>query len=98
MLNEHREKIPIADIKPIEDAIADAKKALEAGEIGRIKQTMEALNAAAQRIGKAMYEQAARERKPPTDTGAGEKPGGPGGPPEGEVVDAEFEDLGKKDK
>ncbi|MGH7407370.1 MAG: molecular chaperone DnaK, partial [Candidatus Methylomirabilales bacterium] len=62
MLTEHREKIPIADIKPIEDAIADAKKALESGDIGRIKQTIEALNTAAQRIGKAMYEQAAKDK------------------------------------
>ena len=98
MLSEHREKIPIADIKPIEDAIADAKKALESGDSGRITQTMQALNTAAQRIGKAMYEQATKEKRPPTDAGAGEKPGGPGGPQEGEVVDAEFEDLGKKDK
>jgi len=98
MLNEHREKIPIADIKPIEDAIADAKKALEAGDSGRITQAMQALNAAAQRIGKAMYEQATKEKRPPTDASAHEKPGSPGAPQEGEVVDAEFEDLGKKDK
>jgi molecular chaperone DnaK len=97
-LNEHREKIPIADIKPIEDAIADAKKALESGDSGRITQAMQALNAAAQRIGKAMYEQATKDKQPPTDGGTREKAGGPGGPQEGEVVDAEFEDLGKKDK
>jgi molecular chaperone DnaK len=97
-LNEHREKIPIADIKPIEDAIADAKKALESGDSRRITQAMQALNAAAQRIGKAMYEQATKDKQPPTDGGTREKAGGPGGPQEGEVVDAEFEDLGKKDK
>jgi len=98
MLNEHREKVPIADIKPIEDAIADAKKAVESGDVGRIKQTMEALNTAAQRIGKAMYEQAAKDKGQKADSGPGEKAGGPGGTQEGEVVDAEFEDLGKKDK
>ncbi len=98
MLNEHREKVPIADIKPIEDAIADAKKAIESGEIGRIKQTMEALSTAAQRIGTAMYEQATRDKARTGDSGTREKAGGAGGPQEGEVVDAEFEDLGKKDK
>ena len=98
MLNEHREKIPIADIKPIEDAIADAKKALESGDIGRIKQTVEALSIAAQRIGTAMYEQATKDKARAEDSGTREKTGGPGGPQEGEVVDAEFEDLGKKDK
>ncbi|MCI0371556.1 MAG: molecular chaperone DnaK [candidate division NC10 bacterium] len=98
MLNEHREKVPIADIKPIEDAIADAKKAVESGDVGRIKQTMEALNTAAQRIGKAMYEQATKDKRQKADSGSGEKAGGPGGAQEGEVVDAEFEDLGKKDK
>ncbi len=98
ILNEHREKIPIADIKPIEDAIADAKKALESGDIGRIKQTVEALSIAAQRIGTAMYEQATKDKARAEDSGTREKAGGPGGPQEGEVVDAEFEDLGKKDK
>ncbi|MGH7362334.1 MAG: molecular chaperone DnaK [Candidatus Methylomirabilales bacterium] len=98
MLTEHREKIPIADIKPIEDAIADAKKALESGDIGRIKQTVEALSIAAQRIGTAMYEQATKDKARAEDSGTREKAGGPGGPQEGEVVDAEFEDLGKKDK
>ncbi|MGH7408436.1 MAG: molecular chaperone DnaK, partial [Candidatus Methylomirabilales bacterium] len=64
----------------------------------RIKQTIEALNTAAQRIGTAMYEQAAKDKGQKADSGPGEKAGGPGGAQEGEVVDAEFEDLGRKDK
>ncbi len=99
MLNENREKIPVADIKPIEDAIADAKKALEEGNSDRIKETMEQLTRASHKLAETMYKQAgAKEAQPGGEGGAeGARPPGDGGA-QGDVVDAEFEDLGKKDK
>jgi molecular chaperone DnaK len=103
MLNENREKIPVADIKPIEDALAAAKDALKSEDMDRIRQSMETLTKASHRLAEVMYKQA-RERQPggaagqPGEAGqAGQPdPGSQGGPAEGEVVDAEFEDLGKK--
>ena len=98
MLNENREKIPVADLKPIEDAVADAKKALEDGNPDRIKQTMEQLTRASHKLAETMYRQAGAKGAPP-EGGAAEEhgPSGEGGA-QGDVVDAEFEDLGKKDK
>jgi molecular chaperone DnaK len=98
MLNENREKIPVADLKPIEDAVADAKKALQDGDADRIKQTMEQLTRASHKLAEAMYRQAGAKGAPP-EAGAAEeaRPSGEGGA-QGDVVDAEFEDLGKKDK
>ncbi len=100
MLNENREKIPVADIKPIEDAIADAKKALQDGDADRIKQTMEQLTRASHKLAEVMYRQAsAGGAQPGGDSGAeGSRPPGDSGGAQGDVVDAEFEDLGKKDK
>ncbi|MBI5166444.1 MAG: molecular chaperone DnaK [candidate division NC10 bacterium] len=93
MLNENREKIPVADIKPIEDAIAGAKEALKSEETSRIKQAMDQLTRASHRMAEVMYKQAqARQQAPGADTG------GRAGGAESEVVDAEFEDLGGKDK
>jgi len=98
MLNENRERIPVADLKPIEDAVADAKKALEDGNPDRIKQTMEQLTRASHKLAETMYRQAGAKGAPP-EGGAAEEhgPSGEGGA-QGDVVDAEFEDLGKKDK
>jgi molecular chaperone DnaK len=98
MLNENREKIPVADLKPIEDAVADAKKALQDGDADKIKQTMEQLTRASHKLAEAMYRQAGAKGAPPEGGGAEEpRPSGEGGA-QGDVVDAEFEDLGKKDK
>jgi molecular chaperone DnaK len=98
MLNENREKIPVGDIKPIEDAIADARKALEDGNADRIKQSMEQLTRASHKLAEAMYKQAgAKGAQPGGDGGEARAPGEAGGA-QGDVVDAEFEDLGKKDK
>ncbi|HTU01402.1 MAG TPA: molecular chaperone DnaK, partial [Candidatus Sulfotelmatobacter sp.] len=97
MLNENREKIPVADIKPIEDALAGAKEALKSEDMGRIREAVDTLTKASHRLAEVMYKQA-REKAPGPQDGEGQKGPEPkaGGPAEGEVVDAEFEDLGKK--
>jgi len=98
MLNENREKIPVSDIKPIEDALAEAKEALKSEDMDKIRRAMDTLTKASHRLAEVMYKQA-RERQAaggPGDGKAGQAK--PGGPAEGEVVDAEFEDLGKNKK
>jgi molecular chaperone DnaK len=69
----------------------------------RIRSAMETLTKASHRLAEVMYKQA-RERQAPggqpgPQAGSGDgqtQQSGPTGPAEGEVVDAEFEDLGKK--
>jgi molecular chaperone DnaK len=98
MLNENREKIPVSDIKPIEDALAAAKEALKSEDMDKIRATMETLTKASHRLAEVMYRQA-KEKQPadaPTEGGESQHKPGPAG--EGEVVDAEFEDLGKGKK
>lgn len=94
MLNENREKIPVAEIGPIEEALAEAKKALESAEINQMRQAIDRLTKASHRMAEAMYQAAgARQASGP---GEGSSQASGGGPSEGEVVDAEFEDLGGK--
>jgi molecular chaperone DnaK len=98
MLNENREKIPVADIKPIEDALAEAKEALKSEDMDKIRRAMETLTKASHRLAEVMYKQA-REKQPsagPEDGTASQEKSGPAA--EGDVVDAEFEDLGKNKK
>ena len=98
MLNENREKIPVSDIKPIEDALAEAKEALKSEDMDKIRRAMETLTKASHRMAEVMYKQA-RERQAPGGSGDGKADQAKtGGPAEGEVVDAEFEDLGKNKK
>jgi len=93
-LNEHRDKLSSEDIRPIEEAIADTKKALESGDIERIKSSMERLTKASHKLAEIMYKQHAY-------AGAGYQAGGQSSGEkgdsgstrtDGDVVDAEFEE------
>jgi molecular chaperone DnaK len=98
MLNENREKIPVGDIKPIEDALAESKEALKSEDMDKIRRAVETLTKASHRLAEVMYKQA-REKQAPTEPGdGGQSQNKPGTAPEGDVVDAEFEDLGKGKK
>ena len=98
MLNENREKIPVSDIKPIEDALAEAKEALKSEDMDKIRAAMETLTKASHRLAEVMYRQAKEKQPADAPTEGGESQAKPGPAGEGEVVDAEFEDLGKGKK
>jgi molecular chaperone DnaK len=98
MLNENREKIPVSDIKPIEDALADAKEALKSEDMDKIRRAVETLTKASHRLAEVMYKQAKEKQAPGAPSEGGEPQAKSGAAPEGEVVDAEFEDLGKGKK
>ncbi len=98
LLSENREKIPVGDIKPIEDALAEAKEALKSEDMDKIRRAVETLTKASHRLAEVMYKQA-RERQAPSGAGDGKAAEAkPEAAPEGDVVDAEFEDLGKGKK
>jgi molecular chaperone DnaK len=90
-LSEHGSKLAEADRKAIEDALGETKEALKGEDLERMKQAQEALTKASHKLAEIMYREAQTEGAPGT---AG--PTKTAGPKEGEVVDAEFEDLGEK--
>jgi molecular chaperone DnaK len=91
-LSEHGSKLPEADRKAIEDALGETKEALKGEDLERMKQAQEALTKASHKLAEVMYREAQAQGAP----GADGQPGKSAGPKEGEVVDAEFEDLGEK--
>ena len=99
-LSEHGSKLAEADRKAIDDALAEAKEALKTDDLDRMKRAQDTLSKAAHKLGEVMYREAqAQAGQQPPGPGAGPQAGGagrPSGPKEGEVVDAEFEDLGEK--
>ncbi|MBI3456443.1 MAG: molecular chaperone DnaK [Candidatus Rokubacteria bacterium] len=94
-LREHGDKIPAADKSAIEDAIKEVREALKGDDIERTQRASDALTRASHKIAEALY----REAQAKQQAGASAGPGAADGKTrtaEGEVVDAEFEDLGGK--
>jgi molecular chaperone DnaK len=94
MLAEHGSKLSADDRKAVDEALAEAKEALKSEDVARITQAHEKLTRASHKLAEAMY--AAQAAGGPSAGGATGAPGQAAGPKEGEVVDAEFEDLGEK--
>ena len=100
-LKENRDKLSDADAKAAEDAIKDAKAAVESGDVNQIKEKMEILTKASHQLAEVMYKQAQAQQEqaqgpqqePPTQPpppGDGDTTG-----KDEDVVDAEFEDASK---
>jgi molecular chaperone DnaK len=97
-LAEHGEKIPAADKSAIEDAVKEVKEALAGEDVDRIQRASEGLTRASHKIAEVLYREAQAKQQPGTDPGTGPGPSADGKTKtaEGEVVDAEFEDLSGK--
>ena len=90
-LAEHGDKVPAAEKSAIEEAIKEVRESLKAENVDRIRRATEGLTKASHKMAEVLYKEAQ------TKSGAPDA-GSPGKTTtaEGEVVDAEFEDLGGK--
>src|SRR5216110_476836 len=95
-LSDHGSKLAEADRKAIDDAMAEAREALKSEDVERMKRAQESVTRAAHKLAEIMYREA-QEQGQPGAPGA-QQSQSPTGPKEGEVVDADFEDLGEKKK
>jgi molecular chaperone DnaK len=95
-LGEHGSKLGEADRKAIEEALTEVKEALKGEDGDRIKRAQENLTRASHKLAEIMYREAQAKGQPGPTGGRAESGAGAAGPKEGEVVDAEFEDLGDK--
>ena len=96
-LKENKEKLKEEDVKEAEEVVEEAKKHLE-GDVATMKEQVEKINEVAHKLAQSMYAQSQEEGgETPLD---GETDAGPEDDTEGksddDVVDAEFEDIGKK--
>jgi molecular chaperone DnaK len=99
MLREHGDKISGSERGDVENAVADAKKALESNEKAQMDKALEKLTAASHKLAEQMY------KATPATPGAGPAAGGTaGGDPSGNgqakkdegVIDAEYVDVEEK--
>jgi len=99
-LSEHGSKLGESDRKAIDEALGEAKEALKTDDVERMKRAQETLSKASHKLAEMMYREAQAQpgagAQPGESSGAGAQGQGRPGPKEGEVVDAEFEDLGEK--
>ena len=94
-LKEFGDKIPEDKKKPIEDALAELKKAHEAKDLDGIDKTMENLNTVFQAASQEMYQAQQQEQKTNGEQG-GDEPAKEGG--DGEVTDVDFEEVEEEEE
>ena len=95
LLSEHKDKLAEEDVKSVESAIADCKKAIEEGDSDRINSAVEALTEASHKIASSMYGQPGAASDDSTGSGGGDDGGQK---PDEDVIDAEYVDVDEGDK
>jgi len=90
-LREQGDKIPADLRQEVEGKIAALRSALQGTDISYVRNTVEELSQAMQKIGAAVYGQAGAP-PPPGEAPGGEAPGGPPGGEEG-TVEGEFREV-----
>jgi len=102
MLRENGDKISGSERGDVENALGDAKKALEGSDVKQMNTAREKLTAASHKLAEAMYKQASPGAGAP-GAGAGPQPGANGAassepePKKDEgVIDAEYVDVDEK--
>jgi molecular chaperone DnaK len=103
MLREQGDKISGSDRGDVENAVADAKKALESNDKAQMDKARETLTAASHKLAEQMYK--AAQANPAAAPGAGPAPGSSTGDASGNgqakkkdegVIDAEYVDVEDK--
>jgi molecular chaperone DnaK len=92
-LREQRDNLPADDISAVESALNEGREALQGEDVAAMERARDQINQVAHKLAEAMYKQAAGSQPPGAD--GQQQTGGTSGAHkrEGEVVDAEFEDV-----
>ena len=101
VVKENKEKVPAEMANEVETAVKRAKEAVEKGDNQKILDEIENINKLSSKLSTEMYKTAGAQNEPPSpsESHAPGNDGGSEGPAnEGEVIDAEFEDVGKGKK
>src|SRR2546428_677991 len=98
VLHENRDKLSDSDVKSVEAAIADCKKALDGTDIDAINRAADALMQASHKVAEAMYKSGSQAagggQRGPASDGSGAAAGGK----TDDVIDAEYVDVDEKKK
>jgi molecular chaperone DnaK len=92
-LREQHDKLPAADISAVESALNEGREALKGEDVAAMERARDQINQVAHKLAEAMYKQAASSQASGAE--GQQQAGGTSGAHkrDGEVVDAEFEDV-----
>jgi molecular chaperone DnaK len=103
MIKDAGDTLPAADRQPIEAAIEDLRKAIEANDVAQMKTRLDALNAAQHKAAETMYRSASAaggasgaEGAPGAGPASGEPASGGNARDTSDVIDAEVVEEEKK--
>jgi len=89
-LQENKDKLSTAEVQPLEEAIREAKDALQSQNPSRIQKANERLTQASHKLAEVMYQKVKSGKDQTASSPSGTSASS--SPEEGEVVDAEYED------
>jgi len=97
-IRENRDKLVESDVKAAEQAIDDAKKAMNEGGVARLRSATENVEKTLQKMAEELYKKASAGSGQAGAAGAGAPSGSPGeasqgGQKPGDVIDAEYVDV-----
>jgi len=98
LVKENKDKIPESMASEVESAVKHAKEVVEKGENQQILNEIESINKLTSKLSTEMYKTAGAQKGSQGGADAGNAQGADSAPSEGEVIDAEFEDIGKNKK
>jgi molecular chaperone DnaK len=92
-LREQRDNLPAADVSAVESALNEGREALKGEDVAAMERARDQINEVAHKLAEAMYKQAASSQAAGAD--GQQQAGSASGAHkrDGEVVDAEFEDV-----
>ncbi|MCX6554940.1 MAG: molecular chaperone DnaK [Candidatus Aminicenantes bacterium] len=98
LVKENKDKIPESMASEVESAVKHAKEVVEKGENQQILDEIESINKLTSKLSTEMYKTVGAQKGSQGGADAGNAQGADSAPSEGEVIDAEFEDIGKNKK
>jgi molecular chaperone DnaK len=94
LVNENRDKLPEAETKAVNDAIAEAKKVLEEGSADQMEKALEKLTQASHKVAAVLYQSASGGGSNATPGGESAAAGdGTSAGTDDDVIDAEYVDV-----
>jgi molecular chaperone DnaK len=98
LVADNRDKLPAAESSAVDEAVSEAKKALEEGSTQEMERAHERLTQASHQVAAVLYQSAQGQ-----GGAAGQQPGGAGGnqtsaAADDDVIDAEYVDVDAEEK
>jgi molecular chaperone DnaK len=90
LLRDNKDKIGEADAKPVEEAVAEARKTLEGEDASKLRASLERLTQQSHKLAERLYKDGAPGAAAPGQGGPAAGAAGGAAPAGGDVVDAEY--------